>query len=389
MWQVVMKGNEVSRQQHSNTRICFFGLYNLPVLAPEYGSYGNGGREVQHTLLARSLVSRGYHVSMVVGDYGQNDGASWDGITTYKAFSQREGIPVLRYIHPRWTKMWSALRRADADIYFVSAAGMQVGLLAMFCQRYNKKFVFRVALDTDCDPRNLPVQYARDKYLYKYGLRRADAILVQSEKQKAMLLANYGLESRITTSLLDVPKQDLDLAERDIDVLWVSNIREMKRPLMALDLAERMPTVNFHMVGGIDHGQPGLYEAVEARAATLPNVTFHGRVAYAEIGKLFDRSRVFLNTSRMEGFPNTYMQSWIRGVPVVGTFNPDGILQGDGLGFPAETVEQLDQGISSFLNDEELLLEAGKRCRAYMSKRFDTEKILEPYTQTFQALVEK
>jgi hypothetical protein len=82
-------------------RICFVGLGNLPVLAREYNSHAIGGEEVQHTLLARALSARGYEASMVVMDYGQADGAEWDGIKTYKTYRSEDGLPVLRFFHPR------------------------------------------------------------------------------------------------------------------------------------------------------------------------------------------------------------------------------------------------------------------------------------------------
>src|SRR5712671_6809620 len=131
-------------------KICFVGFHNLPVLAPEYRGHTIGGEAVQQTLLARALERRGHDVSMVVADYGQRDGEVWEAIRVFKAYSLEAGLPVLRFIHPRWTGMWSALTRADADLYYTSCAGMQVGLLALFCRRFRKRFVFRSASDTDC-----------------------------------------------------------------------------------------------------------------------------------------------------------------------------------------------------------------------------------------------
>src|SRR5262245_51300056 len=104
-------------------KICLVGLYNLPVLAPEYQHGAVGGEPVQQTLLARALAARGYDVSMVVADHGQPDGAVWDGVRTWKAYRRGAGIPVLRFVHPRWTGLWSALARADADVYYTSCAG--------------------------------------------------------------------------------------------------------------------------------------------------------------------------------------------------------------------------------------------------------------------------
>ena len=139
-------------------KVCFVGFENLPVLAREYNHHGNGGAQLQQTLLAKALVARGYEVSMVVGDYGQPDAASWHGVTTYKTFRPDAGLPVLRFVHPRWTATWAALLRADADIYYTSCAGMHVGLVAMFCGRHGRGFIHRLAHDTDADPKRLNVR---------------------------------------------------------------------------------------------------------------------------------------------------------------------------------------------------------------------------------------
>src|SRR5439155_3386806 len=80
-------------QENAAMKVCFVGLGNLPVLAPEYNHHGIGGEQVQQTLLAKALAARGYQVSMVVGDYGQFDGACWHCVTTYKTYRADSGLP--------------------------------------------------------------------------------------------------------------------------------------------------------------------------------------------------------------------------------------------------------------------------------------------------------
>lgn len=138
------------RARSDQPRVCFVGFNNLAVLAPQFDTRGAAGEPVQQTLLARAFVRRGYDVSMVTADCGQPDGSRWDGIAAYKAFAPDAGWPVIRFVHPRFTKLWSALRRADADVYYVSCAGAVVGQVALFCQLHKRKFVFRVASDADC-----------------------------------------------------------------------------------------------------------------------------------------------------------------------------------------------------------------------------------------------
>jgi len=361
-------------------KICFVGASNLAVLAPEYGQHTIGGEAVQQTLLARALARRGHDVSMAVQDYGQPDGAAWDGIPVFKTYRPGAGLPVLRFIHPRWTGMWSALARADAELYYVSEAGMQVGLAALFCRQHRRRFVFRSASDADCDPSHLLVRYRRDRWLYGYGLRRAGAILVQSKEQRRALARHYGLAARVAPMLVEPPRRE---AARDIDVLWVGNIRRVKRPDRVLDLAAGLPRHHVHIVGGPLPGEEALYRETQAAAAVRLNVTFHGRLAYYDAAALYARTRVLVNTSDVEGFPNAYLQAWTRGVPVVTLIDPDRVIEREGLGIVARSPARLEGAVRDLLQDKAAWQAASDRCRAFMAREYGEDRILAPYLETF------
>lgn len=361
-------------------KICFVGLDNLPVLASEYRRHTIGGESVQQTLLARALARRGDDISMVVADYGQRDAVEWEAIRVLKAYRPDAGIPVFRFIHPRWTGLWSALARADADLYYTSCAGMHVGLVALFCRRWRRRFVFRTASDTDCDGSRLLVQFARDRWLYAYGLRRADAILVQSASQAETLERCYGLAGRVAGMLVEKPPA---VTARDIDALWVSNIRHEKRPDRMLELAERLPNVKIHMVGGSLPGAEALFSEVSLAATTKANVSFHGRLPYWDANALYGRSKLLVNTSDVEGFPNSYLQAWIRGVPVVALFDPDGVIEREGLGVAAKSPGQMAAAIETLLGDPAAWKAASDRCSAFMAREYGEDRVLAPYLDTF------
>ena len=362
-------------------KICFVGFHNLSALAPEYRRYTVGGEAVQQTLLARALARRGHDVSMVVADYGQRDGAQWDAIRVFRAYGPDAGLPLLRFFHPRWTGMWSALRRADADVYYTSCAGMQVGLVALFCRRFRKRFVFRVASDTDCDGSQLLVPFARDRWLYAYGLRRADAILVQSASQAAALQRNYGLTGRVAGMMVE---QAEPAASRDIDALWVSNIRREKRPDRILELADRLPGAQIHMVGGSLPNAEALFNDVKQAAAARSNVSFHGRLSYWGTNRMYARAKILVNTSDVEGFPNSYLQAWIRGVPVVTLIDPDSVIEREGLGVAARSPAGIADAIEGLLGDPGAWKAASERCRAFMAREYGEDKILATYLDAFE-----
>lgn len=362
-------------------KVCLVGLDNLPVLAPEYRQHTVGGESVQQTLLARALAARGHDVSMVTADYGQSDGELWDGIRVYKAYRPEAGLAVLRFVHPRWSGLWSALARADAQVYYTSCAGMHVAALALFCRRHGRRFVFRCASDSDCDPSRLLIRYARDRWLYSYGLRRADAILVQSASQAASLWRHYGLAGRVAGMLVEPAMRP---GERDIDVLWVGNIRHVKRPERVLALAAQLPQAGIHMVGGTLPGEEALYERMRSEALGCPNLTFHGRMAYRDVSAMYAHARLLVNTSEVEGFPNVYLQAWIHGVPVIAYLDPDGVIRRNGLGAVVESPLRMRDEVRRLLADSAALSEMSERCRAFMAREFGEERILAPYLAAFE-----
>lgn len=366
-------------------RICFVGPDNLPVLAPEYGHLPIGGESVQQTLLACALARRGYSVSMVVADHGQPDGHVWRGVRVLKSYPPDAGIPVIRFAHPRWTGLWSALKRADAEIYYTSCAGMHVGLIAMFCRRYGRRLIFRAASDPDCDRARLPllVKYARDRWLYRYGLRRADAVLVQSTAQAEALTASYQMPSRLAGMLVDGAAAS---SARDIDLLWVGNIKRVKRPDRALDLAGRLPSARVHIVGGETPGDHAYFSEFRQRALSSPNVVYHGRLSYQEAGALYARARLLVNTSDVEGFPNAYLQAWQNGVPVATLIDPDAVIAREGLGAVAPSAERLADAVQSLLSNANTWHAASIRCRSYMACNYSEDRVLGDYIDTIQAV---
>lgn len=365
-------------------KICFVGLDNLPVLAPEFNKHGVGGEQVQQTLLARALSKRGFDVSMIVYDYGQLDGAIWDGVKTIRTYAQEAGIPVVRFIHPRWSGLWTALRRANADVYYVSCSGARVGQVAHFARHAGKRVIYRVAHDRACDPKTVMIRLWRDKRLYEYGLRNVDSVLVQSVWQQAALQRNYGLPSTVAGMLVEPGKLELRFEERSIDALWVNNMRPFKRADRFLDFAASTPSAKCHMIGGPGSGFDHVFEEISDRAATIPSLVFHGPVPYHDVNDFYERSRVFVNTSDSEGFPNSYLQAWMRGTPVVAFFDPDGVIQREGLGETVSSDSELQAAVTRLNSDARLWQEVSSRCKNYMRRHFDEDEVLLPYVSAIQ-----
>lgn len=374
-------------------RICFVGPGNLAALAREHGSSRMDGESLQQALLARALARRGYRVSMIVGDHGQSDGAAWDGVTTHIAAGLEDPRPGACSPLRRWQGLWSAARKADADVYYVSGAGMHVGELAMFTRQHARRMVLRVVHDDDCVPHRLAGRLSlagprlwMEAALYRSGLARADAVLVQSEQQRRELLQRYHRDGSVARKLVDMPRRRLAFHERDIQVLWINNLRPFKRGDLAIDLAMALGDLPVHMVGGCQPGFEAHHAQIRRRAAATPNLTFHGPAPCHQASAYHDRARVLANTSDSEGFPNSYLQAWARGVPVVTFFDPDGVIARHGLGVVARNLYEMKEAVRVLATDSEAWQQASQRCLAHVKREYGEERVLAPYVAAIDNL---
>jgi glycosyltransferase involved in cell wall biosynthesis len=369
-------------------RVCFVNLGAVAALDSGHDDHPVGGEEVQHALLASAFAAKGWDVSLVTHDLGQADGARIDGVRVHGCYAPHAGWPGLRFITPRWTGLHAALRRADADVYYTSCAGSLIGQVALFAQLHQRRTVFRIASDTDCVPARVLVGTARERALYHWGLRRCDVVLAQTPLQVDLMQQHHRIAAALAPMLIDLPEDTAAIqhAPRDIDVLWVANLRALKRPEMLVEAARQLPHLKFHLVGGATEAEPEVAERVTQAARDVPNLTLHGRRGYRDTLTLFARARVFVSTSHTEGFPNTFLQAWAHEVPSVSFFDPDGLVARHGLGARIDAFEALVQAIDRLSSDPTHHAHAAQACRTFMRTRYRRDALLAPYEQAFMTL---
>lgn len=362
----------------SKPHICFVAPMTWPVLAGDTRIKIVGGAEVQQSIIARALAARGYRVSMICHDYGQPDKAVVDGITVYKAHRPDEGVPVVRYVYPRMTAVWQALKRVNADIYYQRTSDVVTAVTALFCRMHGKKSIYAGASDMDFVPGSEEMQYARDKAVYRFGLRRMDQVVVQNKVQLETLRSNFGREAPLVRSCYAPPAGAR--AERHGYVLWAAVMRETKQPEIAFEIAKRLPHLRFVMVGGNELGRGREYfEKVAAQAKDVPNLEFVGFVPYSRVDEYFNGARILLNTSCFEGFPNTFLQAWSRGLPTVCFIDPESTEEGERVATTARNVDEACERVSRLMADDVAWAENSQRCLRHFKRVHSVEAMLAGY----------
>lgn len=366
----------------SINKICIVGLDDFPMLTGDTSHGYIGGESVQHVLLARAWRDLGLDVSIVVHDHGQPRVTSVDGIRAVACFGREEGIKLVRYLHPRITSVLRAMREIDADLYYHSPAGGLAGIVAGFAKRHGKRSIVRIASDSDCLRLRASPGRRFDRWLYEYGLRNASLVAAQTERQRELLERNFGLRGEIVNLAVDPPSPS-SAREKDIDVLWVGNFRPVKRPDIVLELARRRPQYRFVLVGGSARGREGraYFSRIARQAESLSNVLMTGTVPYEEVGTWFDRARLHVNTSDYEGFPNTFLQAWVRRVPVVSFFDPDHLIERRGLGRRCRDLDDLCSAVDELLGDPRQCAAIGERGHAAVSTQYSSREVALRYLE--------
>lgn len=250
--------------------------------------------------------------------------------------------------------------------------------------------MFQLASDMDVDGTFIKTAKLYERILYNFGIKRADCIIAQSEYQQELLKKNYNQDSIVIKSPYPIEKIERNKSIPPI-VLWAGSIKpKWKQPELFLKLAKAIPDARFQMVGGSSTNKQ-FYEQIKEEAEKIHNLEFVGFVpSYLDVNKYFNNASIFINTSSVEGFSNTFLQAWGAYTPVVSlNVDPDEIICRYKLGFHSGTFEQMVRDVKTLLKDEKLREKMGMNGRIYVEREHDIKEILEKYTEIFEDVYER
>ena len=141
------------------------------------------------------------------------------------------------------------------------------------------------------------------------------------------------------------------------------------------------------MIGGSD---PGKREAEYARsiaeaAKAIPNIEVRGFVPFAEAERAFDGARMVLNTSLYEGFPNTFLQAWARGIPTVGFVDTGSRRDGEPVYDYVQDIGEAAWKLERLMRDDGLWESASGRVTAHFHDSHSIDAILDQYEHVLAA----
>jgi glycosyltransferase involved in cell wall biosynthesis len=272
--------------------------------------------------------------------------------------------------------LYSALKALRPDVIYQRVASGHTGICGYYARRHGTRLIWHVAHDTDVMPgqrldgRN-PLRRFIEERTLEYGIRRATHIVTQTHQQAALLKKNYGRNAdAVIANFHPQPTETVDKSG-PLRVVWVANLKPWKQPDVFVRLARSLRDiegVRFVMIGAAStgSGDRAWTDELMGTIKATPNLDYLGELSQDETNRQLARAHVFVNTSLHEGFPNTFIQSWMREVPVVSLHvDPDAVLGREAVGFHAKTESTLSDRVRDLLSDASLRKQYAERAREY------------------------
>ena len=347
-----------------------------------------GGAEVQADLLCREFVANGHDVHYAY-DGGSAKPVSHTGNITYHSLPDHGRLYV-------WLNAMALRRVIDEvkpQIIYQRVRSPYTALAVYWGRRRGIRVVHGISSDASCCRNTFPWNRAFlpnvvYEYMGRYGLRNSDLIIAQTHAQQELLEQNFNVKSVVIPNGHPVPCPPFAKASPPI-VAWVANMRAWKRPELFIQLAEELQHTNARFVIAGRVGDKRYHAMLSEKTQRLANLSFQGPLSLSEVNDLLSRASIFVNTSQpREGFPNTFIQSWLRETPVVSlAFDPDGLIKRHGLGLQSGTCEQLAQDVGRLIDNEHERVLMGRHAREHAVTHYDIKNTASSYAVAFQPLV--
>ncbi len=344
-------------------RICF--------LLPSHWAAAHGGAEYQAHVLAQHLHRTTNHEVVYLARRVPTDlkSASYQLVRFGGLIHQRYGF--------FWdsVSLYRKLTELKPDLIIQRVACAYTGIAAQYAQRKKSTLVWHISSDRDvANPPSLAtdgVPGTIDALLFKFGAMNAAGVIAQTHTQAALFRKLYGRNpTAVVPNFHDLPLNK-PFKVRQFTVLWIANLKRLKRPEIFLDLARELERYNirFKVIGRRDLSS--WCDRIIERIQHSQNVDYLGELEIDDVNAQLEEAHLLVATSQFEGMPNTFIQAWMREVPTVTLdIDPDGVISKHNLGFRARDFDALKHKVLYFYETREELQSAGKRARDFASEEY-------------------
>ena len=289
--------------------------------------------------------------------FHDNNWAVYSFTLNAKQSIEKEGISFkpkrnIKHINVllEWLHAFYFIIVLNPELIIFRGANRELLPIAIVSKLFGIKLVMFGASDVNYEPGKELVGSGFNRKIYHQAVKRIRLFVTQNEHQHDTLLKNYGKESMKLFNIWGEIEQKSEEAAPSSDAVWIANFRRLKRAEWVIDAAIKCPDYHFVMAGGSSNEY---YDEMKNKADSVKNLDFLGPKPFFYANQLVKNSKVLLCTSTFEGFPNTFLQAWSNGIPVISTVDPSNIIKDHGLGVVVNSEEELESALHVILSDTE------------------------------------
>lgn len=354
-------------------------MKKIAILYPAHYEQSNGGAELQISYFAKAAVNVGHEVHYVYENKNkpiQNE----LGLVLHPV----NKIKDIKFCGKGWFRYRKAINKVlesvMPDVVYTRLGSSWIDIAAQYARKYNKRHIHALASDNDVSRKVLsslfPFFTPVENIYINRGLKNVDLALAQNAYQEEVFQKKFHKPCVLIdqmTPLLDeaLIKKDNDL----VKILWIGNFKKVKRPELFVELAKKMKAYS-HLVKMEMYGRlPADYKALLDEINKIPWLEYKGEVPTDVVLDKLSQSHLLVNTSLYEGFSNTFVQAWMRKVPVISMgSNPNNVFNNYNVGFYVPQENELLSTIANLIDHREVLNKMAEDSYSYAVEHHSLEK---------------
>lgn len=360
---------------------------------PEDDNINISGSSVQVYFIAKELAKRGYPVLVIL--------TAHSGYEYVQGKLQVCSIQTSLKLRNQLSKKWlnnivDILNNFQPDIVYQRGKLPESVAVSIYKQRTNTCFIWLSNSDNSGEnwkyvkkrwnkrdqyqlsilPRLIEALYADSKI--EKAIKLSDIVIAQTKHQQITIKNNFHMDSILLGSGHPIPKFKKKLIDKKVTILWLANLTPVKQPHLFAELAFKLQHLNADFIMA---GKPlslELLNKVKKITLSMPNFHYVGGVGLNKCNQLLQNTDIFVCTSQYEGLPNTFIQAFKHGIPVLSLKNdPDNIIRDHNLGAVSKNKKELAHQVIKFVQNQTLRQQTSQIVYDYAQKYYNIETIVD------------
>ena len=167
--------------------------------------------------------------------------------------------------------------------------------------------------------------------------------------------------------------------QKKVRVLWLARVTGVKNPQRVIEIAKRLPEIDFYLAGGGD-----LLAVVKKQAPRNLKV-----LGWQDAKSILPIADIFLSTSENEGMPIALIEAQLAAIPVVATnvgSVPEVVLHNKSGLICSKSNDELITAIKKLAQNKSLRSKFGKAGRVHALKRFSEKNLISAHKKLYLRL---